>query len=122
MLDGLGEPHPAFELGLPLAGGEPAAANDPPCVVHGDLRLGNLLVGRDGLRAVLDWELAHLGDPMEDLGWFCVRAWRFGSPLPAGGVATREELAAAYEAASAARRSTSRSSAGGRCSARSSGA
>ncbi len=68
-------------------------------MVHGDLRLGNLLVGPDGLRAVLDWELAHLGDPMEDLGWFCVRAWRFGSPLPAGGVATREELAAAYEAA-----------------------
>jgi hypothetical protein len=68
-------------------------------VVHGDLRLGNLLVDHDGLRAVLDWELAHLGDPLEDLGWFCVRAWRFGSPLPAGGVASREVLVAAYEAA-----------------------
>jgi hypothetical protein len=48
---------------------------------------------------VLDWELAHLGDPIEDLGWYCVRAWRFGSPLPAGGMGTREELLAAYEAA-----------------------
>jgi len=57
-------------------------------------------VDHDGLAAVLDWELAHLGDPVEDLGWFCVRAWRFGSPLPAGGVATREALVEAYETAS----------------------
>ena len=98
VLDALGEPHPAFELGLRWLDANRPDANEPK-VVHGDLRLGNLLVGPDGLRAVLDWELAHLGDPMEDLGWFCVRAWRFGSPLPAGGVATREVLAAAYEAA-----------------------
>ena len=58
----------------------------PSAVVHGDFRLGNLIVGDDGLRAVLDWELAHLGDPMEDLGWLCVKAWRFGSPLPVAGV------------------------------------
>jgi len=99
VLDGLGEPHPAFELGLRWLD-----ANRPPrgdtCVVHGDYRLGNLLVDHDGLAAVLDWELAHVGDPVEDLGWLCVRAWRFGSALPAGGVATREELLAAYEAAS----------------------
>ncbi|MGH9275055.1 MAG: phosphotransferase family protein, partial [Acidimicrobiales bacterium] len=98
VLDTLGEPHPAFELGFRWL-----EANRPPTakvtVVHGDFRLGNLLVDHDGLRAVLDWELAHLGDPLEDLGWFCVRAWRFGSPLPAGGVATREALVAAYEAA-----------------------
>ena len=54
-------------------------AGRPATVVHGDFRNGNLVVGPDGLRAVLDWELAHLGDPIEDLGWFCVRAWRFGS-------------------------------------------
>ena len=98
VLDMIGEPHPAFELGLRWLEANRPLSNDTR-VVHGDLRLGNLLVGPDGLRAVLDWELAHLGDPMEDLGWFCVRAWRFGSPLPAGGVATREELVAAYEAA-----------------------
>jgi len=101
VLDGLGEPHPAFELGLRWLEANRPRSNDTR-VVHGDLRLGNLLVGPDGLRAVLDWELAHLGDPMEDLGWFCVRAWRFGSPLPAGGVATREQLVEAYEAASGA--------------------
>jgi hypothetical protein len=102
VLDTLGEPHPAFELGFRWL-----EANRPPSarvtVVHGDFRLGNLLVDRNGLRAVLDWELAHLGDPLEDLGWFCVRAWRFGSPLPAGGVATREALVDAYEAAAGTR-------------------
>lgn len=99
VLDGLGEPHPAFELAFRwLEANRPVPTE--PCVVHGDLRLGNLLVDHDGLQAVLDWELAHVGDPLEDLGWFCVRAWRFGSPLPAGGVATRAALIEAYEAAS----------------------
>ena len=98
VIDGLGEPHPAFELGFRwLEANRPGPCE--PSVVHGDFRMGNLLIDHEGLRAVLDWELAHLGDPLEDLGWFCVRAWRFGSPLPAGGVATREVLVAAYEAA-----------------------
>jgi aminoglycoside phosphotransferase (APT) family kinase protein len=94
----VGQPLPAIELGLRWLD-----ANRPPSsghtVVHGDFRLGNLMVGPDGLRGVLDWELSHLGDPVEDLGWYCVRAWRFGSPLPAGGTGTREDLCAAYEAA-----------------------
>jgi hypothetical protein len=77
--------------------------NRPPraaqVVVHGDFRNGNLIVGPDGIRAVLDWELAHLGDPLEDLGWLCVKAWRFGSPLPVGGVGSVDQLVTAYEAA-----------------------
>ena len=101
-LDTLGEPHPVFELALRwLAERSPAAR--PPAVVHGDFRVGNVVVGADGLRAVLDWELAHAGDPAEDLGWFCVRAWRFGRDgLPAGGLGSREELLAAYRAAGGA--------------------
>lgn len=98
LLHGFDQPFPAFELALRWL-----AANRPPrserTVVHGDFRLGNLLVDQRGLAGVLDWELAHLGDPIEDLGWYCVRAWRFGSPLPAGGTGTREELIASYEAA-----------------------
>ena len=54
--------------------------------MHGDFRHGNLIIGPDGVRAVLDWELAHLGDPMEDLGWICVNSWRFGEiDKPVGG-------------------------------------
>ena len=68
--------------------------------MHGDFRHGNLIIGPDGVRAVLDWELAHLGDPMEDLGWICVNSWRFGEiDKPVGGFGTREELFAGYEAA-----------------------
>jgi hypothetical protein len=74
----------------------------PPVIVHGDLRLGNLVVDEAGLAAVLDWELLHLGDPVEDLGWLCTKAWRFGAPLPVGGFATREELLAAYRQAGGA--------------------
>jgi hypothetical protein len=95
--DGLGEPHPTFELAF-----RALEAERPPAprraLVHGDFRMGNLMVGADGVTGVLDWELAHLGDPVEDLGWLCVPAWRFTRPdRPAGGLGTREELAAAYE-------------------------
>ncbi len=69
-------------------------------IVHGDLRLGNVIVGPEGLRAAIDWELVHLGDPLEDLGWLCVKAWRFGAPLPVAGMGTVEQLLGAYEAVS----------------------
>jgi aminoglycoside phosphotransferase (APT) family kinase protein len=99
LLDDLGEPHPAFELGFRwLERNRPEVRTDT--VVHGDFRNGNLLVGPDGLRAVLDWELAHLGDPLEDLGWLCVKAWRFGESPRVGGFGEVDELVSAYEAAS----------------------
>ncbi|MGW0040015.1 phosphotransferase family protein [Gordonia sp. NPDC003376] len=65
-------------------------------VVHGDFRNGNLLISPDGIEAVLDWELVHLGDPMEDLGWLCCRTWRFGSREPVGGFGSRDELFRGY--------------------------
>ncbi|HXM58304.1 MAG TPA: phosphotransferase, partial [Candidatus Dormibacteraeota bacterium] len=101
-MDALGEPRPVFELALRWLA-ERAPATGPPALVHGDFRLGNVIVGPEGLRAVLDWELAHAGDPAEDLGWFCVRAWRFGRDrLPAGGLGSREALLEAYAAAGGA--------------------
>ena len=91
-------PQPAIEYGLRWAA-EHAPRRHATGFVHGDFRLGNLIVGEDGLRAVLDWEIAHLGDPMEDLGWLCVRTWRFGGRAPVGGFGRREDLFAAYEQA-----------------------
>jgi aminoglycoside phosphotransferase (APT) family kinase protein len=93
------DPHPAFELAFRRLRG-----NLPECpqqtLVHGDYRIGNVIFGPEGLRAVLDWEGAHVGDPVEDLAWVCVRSWRFGSDhLPCGGIGTREALWAAYETA-----------------------
>lgn len=77
-------------------------------LVHGDFRLGNFLVDERGLVGVLDWELAHRGDPHEDLGWLCVNAWRFGGKQPVGGFARREDFFAAYERASGRRVDPSR--------------
>lgn len=96
VLDSIGEPHPAFELTLRwLEDHAPPAVE--PRLVHGDFRNGNLVVGPEGLRAVLDWELSHLGDPVEDLGWCCVRSWRFGNvDRPVGGFGTVDDLLAAY--------------------------
>ncbi len=79
-------------------------ANIPPPVtprlVHGDFRLGNLMFEQGRLTGVLDWELAHLGDPHEDLAFGCMTVWRFSRPdRPGYGLTTVEELAAAYEAA-----------------------
>jgi aminoglycoside phosphotransferase (APT) family kinase protein len=100
-LDRIGEPHPALELGLRWL-----RANLPepvePRLVHGDFRLSNFLVDEAGLVAVLDWELCHAGDPAEDLGWMCVRSWRFGQDdRPAAGCGSRDELLGAYARAGA---------------------
>lgn len=95
-MDAMGEPHPVFEAAFRWLEQNIPASGDVR-VVHGDFRLGNLMVNEEGLVAILDWELAHLGDPMEDLGWVCVRAWRFGGDQPVAGIGTYEALFEAYE-------------------------
>ncbi len=91
----LGEPHPVFELAFRTLGTD--RRPERRTLVHGDFRMGNLMVDGDRVTGVLDWELTHIGDPVEDLGWLCVPAWRFGRPdLPAAGLGTREELLEAY--------------------------
>ena len=74
----------------------------PLTLVHNDFRNGNLMISPSaGVVGVLDWEVAHIGDPMRDLGWICTNSWRFGrSELPVGGFGRREDLFAGYEAAS----------------------
>ena len=96
------DPHPAIELALRwLAARVPAAVEQR--IVHGDFRIGNVIFGPEGLRAVIDWELPHVGDPMEDIGWLCVRSWRFGASAPVGGLCERERFFAAYERAGGVR-------------------
>jgi aminoglycoside phosphotransferase (APT) family kinase protein len=97
-LDALGEVRPALEFGARwLQTHRPART--PPVAVHGDFRLGNLLIGPDGLRAVLDWELAHRGEAAEDLAWLCAPAWRFGGTPQVGGFGEVRDLLEAYTAA-----------------------
>ncbi len=92
------DPHPVFELVFRwLDENQPSLR--APRVVHGDFRMGNILVDEKGISAVLDWELCHLGDPAVDLGWLVARPWRFGASGEVGGLGSRTELLDAYVAA-----------------------
>jgi aminoglycoside phosphotransferase (APT) family kinase protein len=108
-LDEIGEPLPAVEAGLRWLRLNPP---DPPVqarLVHGDFRLGNFIADAGGLAAVIDWELCHIGDPAEDLGWLMIRSWRFGNDdLPAAGMGRREAFLDAYEASGGERPSEER--------------
>lgn len=97
-----GQVRPVFEFALRwLHGNVPPEA--PRALLHGDFRNGNLVVGPEGLCAVLDWELAHIGPPASDLAWICVPSWRFQRPdLAVGGFGTREDLLAGYAEAGGA--------------------
>lgn len=93
---------PALDIGLRwLEDRRPPSTDE--VVVHGDFRNGNLVVGPEGILAVLDWELVHRGDPMQDLGYLCVRAWRFGEDRPVGGFGDYEDLFRGYQKVSGRR-------------------
>lgn len=99
-LDEMGDTTATFEWAFRrLENQRPAPS--PTRLVHGDFRMGNLIVDHAGLAAVLDWELTHLGEAYEDLAWFCIRAWRFGAAatLGAGGLGSVEAFLAAYQEA-----------------------
>lgn len=93
-------PRPVFELALAWLKAN-APDMDELVLIHGDFRLGNLMVDETGLAAVLDWELAHIGDPREDLAWICVNSWRFGqSQNRVGGFGQLEDMLVHYNQAS----------------------
>ncbi len=103
VLDSLSQAQPVFELALSWLDRRRPLPVQEPVLVHGDYRTGNYLADETGVTAILDWEGAHLGDPVEDLGWLCVKSWRFGAvDKPAGGFGSREQLWAAYERAGGA--------------------
>ena len=89
-------PRPVFELTLQWLKAN-SSKPLPTVLVHGDFRLGNLMIDETGLVAVLDWELAHLGDPREDIAWICVNSWRFGqSQNRVGGFGDLADLLSVY--------------------------
>ncbi|MBB3182108.1 phosphotransferase family protein [Variovorax sp. Sphag1AA] len=92
--------HPALSYAVRWIG-ERLPPDDQARVVHADFRTGNLIVDpAEGVRCVLDWEIARIGDPMHDLGVLCMRSWRFGGKGEVGGFGSREDLYTAYERAS----------------------
>ncbi len=93
------QPEPAFSFGLRWL--EDHAPSEPErcAIVHGDARNGNLIVSDQGLVGILDWEGAHIGDPLDDVAWPCTRMWRFGEDeLTVGGLARVSALREGYEA------------------------
>ncbi|GAA2808873.1 phosphotransferase family protein [Mycolicibacterium pallens] len=99
-LDEMGDTTATFEWAFRWL----AAHRPPPSplrLVHGDFRMGNLIVDGSNLAAVLDWELVHIGEIYEDIAWFCIRAWRFGAPpsMAAGGLGSIDDFVTAYEEA-----------------------
>ncbi len=96
LLDAYGNTSAVHQLALNWLR-DNAPAGGARCLVHGDFRNGNLLVDEQGLVAVLDWELTHIGYPAEDLGYICGNVWRFGrSDKPVGGFGDYQELLAGY--------------------------
>ncbi|MEQ1756465.1 MAG: phosphotransferase family protein [Micropepsaceae bacterium] len=96
--DSYNYPHPVFEVAFKWLEQRLPETRELT-LVHGDFRNGNLIIDRQGVRAVLDWELTHFGDPAEDLGWLCVNSWRFGETVKVvGGFGDVEQLLEGYRA------------------------
>ena len=90
------QPSPVFEYAY-LWLKEQDFGNFQESLVHGDFRLGNIIVNADGLQSIIDWELAHIGNPLQDLGWVCGNSWRFGkNDKVVGGFGELEDLLEGY--------------------------
>lgn len=103
VLDRHGTPYPALEWGLRwLERHAPPSSRLSLC--HRDFRTGNYMVEDGALTGILDWEFAGWSDPLEDIGWFCAKCWRFGAnQREAGGIGLREDFYRGYEEASGVR-------------------
>jgi aminoglycoside phosphotransferase (APT) family kinase protein len=98
--DALG-PEPIFRAGVRWLERNPPPPPERVAIVHGDYRSGNFLVGPDNrIRAIVDWELVHLGDPIEDLAWAMDPLWSHGTPERPGGTIPEADAIAAWERAS----------------------
>jgi aminoglycoside phosphotransferase (APT) family kinase protein len=93
------EPQPVLEVALAWLRAHQAVAQRVT-LVHGDYRTGNFLMEKDRITGVLDWEMVHLGDPLEDVAWGCVRSWRWAGDARVGGLMLREDFYRRYEKAS----------------------
>ena len=92
------QPQPVFDLAFKWLENQKILDYEA-VLVHGDYRLGNFIISEKKLESIIDWELAHIGNPMEDLGWLCVRSWRFGNVNKrAAGLGDVDELISGYEA------------------------
>jgi aminoglycoside phosphotransferase (APT) family kinase protein len=93
------EPQPVLEMALSWLKRHVPPPPKQLTLVHADYRTGNFLYDRSGITGILDWEMAHAGDPIEDLGWLMIKSWRWAGDERVGGVCSRDEFIKMYEAA-----------------------
>ena len=93
------EPQPVLELAFHWLKRHLPPPPDRLALVHGDYRTGNFLYDQTGITGILDWEMAHAGDPVEDLGWLVIKSWRWAGDDRVGGLCPRDEFVQMYEAA-----------------------
>jgi aminoglycoside phosphotransferase (APT) family kinase protein len=95
------EPQPIARAAIRWLRRNPPPAPSRLSVVHGDYRTGNFLFDGEGtIRAILDWEMCHLGDPLEDLAWALDPLWSWPDPERPGRLIPREQALAIWERAS----------------------
>jgi len=93
-----GEPQPIARAALRWLKRHPPPEAEKIAVVHGDYRSGNFLFdGAGDIKAILDWEMAHLGDPLEDLGWALDPLWAHHDPSHPAGTLARADAIALWE-------------------------
>ncbi len=91
------EPQPVLELAFAWLKRHLPPPPNRLALVHGDYRTGNFLYDQPGITGILDWEMAHAGDPVEDLGWLMIKSWRWAGDARVGGLCSREEFVRMYE-------------------------
>jgi aminoglycoside phosphotransferase (APT) family kinase protein len=95
------EPQPIIRAAIRWLRANPPPPAQKLSVIHGDYRSGNFLYDGEGeIHGILDWEMSHLGDPLEDLGWGLNRIWCWGGDDRRGGLLPRERAIAIWERAS----------------------
>lgn len=76
------EPHPALRMVARWLADHEPPPTAPAVLVHGDFRPGNVLVEEGRIGRLLDWELARIGDRLDDLGWYCADMYRAEHFIP----------------------------------------
>lgn len=93
------EPQPVLELAFNWLKRHMPPPPSRLALVHGDYRTGNFLYDRERITGILDWEMAHAGDPVEDIGWVVMKSWRWAGDDRVGGLCEREDFIRMYEEA-----------------------
>jgi aminoglycoside phosphotransferase (APT) family kinase protein len=93
------EPQPVLEFAFSWLKRHVPPPPESLALVHGDYRTGNFLYDKERITGILDWEMAHAGDPVEDIGWVVMKSWRWAGDDRVGGLCERADFVRMYQEA-----------------------